>query len=1014
MASHQSKSALPSACLERTSASLSSLPASFYEPTGLASAMPLALIAWDEQARIVDWNRAAEEMFGWKSEEILGHDIYQLLPASRQEWMRGIVRELTETGLPDYSINENVTKDGRTILCEWHNTRLRAPATGEVIIVSMARDITGQQRAARERERLLALASASNARCSLDEILLILRQAVIEAEGFDRAGIFLMKNGFLQGTWGTGIQGELKDEHHWRGCPEEFPYCIRQVALGKEAYVLERGVIPTAPPEGWTGREPRDFLAVGLYAQNELIGVLSADCIISGRPITEEMIQALLSFCEQAAVTISNACLVEERKRLQERSHRLRQIGTAINASRHLDTILLMVRDAVVETAGFDRAGVFLMEGTLLRGAWGTDRDGKARDEHDYRVPLRTWGEYTEALLSGQKKYIIEELDGGKEPYPCAIVALWTGGEMVGLLCMDNFLTRRPVVPETVEPMLEFAESAAGAIRNARLLTDRARHLNQQRRLASLAAAINANTDLNAILRMARDAVVEAGGFDRAAVFLYDAPSNMLEGTWGTDRSGQPVEISTRRFEADQVTPLARVVRGEQDYSLTVNFTEECHLQPNDPMYGTTSHAVVPLRAGDQVIGAICVDNLLRQAPITLEDIQGLLPFAEQTAVAIQNARLFEALQQAQDALIRSEKLRAVGELASGVAHNVNNVLAAVLGYAELIKEAEEASPEVKLYARTIERAALDGAEIVRRVQHFARRETDARKSQFDLSVIVQEAIDLTRPAWLNQAAGRGARIEVVSDLPLGLRAVGVASEIREVLVNLIRNAADAMPGGGTLTVRGFSEGKEAVVSIADTGVGMDTGLSKRIFEPFFTTKQQGMGTGLGLSVAWGIIARHNGRIEVESAPGQGSTFQVRLPLAGEETLLRTEGVTTPHLTGRHLLLVEDEPFVQEGLARCLEARGAKVALAGDAQEALQWLASHAGECDYLITDHGMVGLTGTELLSIVRASYPNIRRILLSGWGSSLPGSTDASAAELILTKPVRQDDLISALLRL
>jgi PAS domain S-box-containing protein len=367
-------------------------------------------------------------------------------------------------------------------------------------------------------------------------------------------------------------------------------------------------------------------------------------------------------------------------------------------------------------------------------------------------------------------------------------------------------------------------------------------------------------------------------------------------------------------------------------------------------------------------------------------------------------------LRQAQEALIHSEKLRAVGELASGVAHNVNNVLQAVLGYAELIPLAEGATEEIKHYARTITYAAEHGAEIVRRMQTFARKENVIASEVFDLTEIAREAMELTRPVWHSQAIGRGTSIEVTTRLLPQLWVLGSASEIREVCVNLVKNAAESMIGGGILRLHSFEENGQAVLEVADTGIGMDEATRQRVFEPFYTTKGVGEGIGLGLAVAWGIVNRHQGRISVQSTPGQGSVFRLYLPLT-DQAVTTSQDPTPMALNGIRLLLVDDDPAVLEGLARALERSGAVVSVASDALQARDWLESHSAHCDIVLSDHGMVGLTGLELLSWVRHYAPHIRRVLFSGWGENLPGNVDASAAERILSKPLDKNTLIAAL---
>jgi PAS domain S-box-containing protein len=994
-----------------------------FAPNGIAAAMSLAMVAWDAEMRIVGWNKAAECLFGWSAQETLGRPAIELLPEDMHGKIPEITRQLHADELPAYDINLHTTRDGRRIVCGWDCIPLKNPDGSLLAAVFLGRDVTRQRQEIRERERILAIAAAANTAHDLDEILLILRNAIIEIEGFDRAGVWLIENGILYGTWGTDEAGQLRDEHDICGTPEEFPIGMEKVARGVHPYYLESETLINYPRLGQVNIEvKRDYAVVGMYTQGELIGLICVDNLLSARRISEADVQVLLPFSEQAAVVIANARLREERERRAERNRRLMEIASAINASLELDKILRLVRDALIEEGGFDRAGIFLVENNKVHGAWGTDMQGRVRDEHHLLDPLEGSSPHIERMQSGRLTHFIGQERLGEPGYgdilvTSAIIALRAGGELVGLLCMDNAISGRPLVEENVASMLEFAEQTAIAVRNARLLEERQRHLDRQRRLASLAAAISASMALNDILRMMRDAVTEVGGFDRAAVYLYDRETHRLQGTWGTERQGQPIDESDFFFyleEADDAPFITPVVHGEQPYALTADYAAMYGLPIGHPMYGVRAHAAVSLRVGSDVVGVVFVDNLIRDTPITEEDIEGLLPFAEQAAVAIQNARLFAELRQVQEALVRSEKMRAVGELASGVAHNVNNVLAAVLGYTELIQDAASVPAEVRRYAQTIERAALDGAAIVRRVQRFAYRKNETGLATFDLATVAGEAIEMTRPAWHNQATGRGVKIEVKTGLQTGLTVRGEASEIREVLVNLIRNAVDAMPDGGALTILCHAEESDGIVAVTDTGIGMDEQTCRRIFEPFFTTKSAGLGIGLGLSVAWGIMDRHKGRIEVQSAPGEGSLFRVCLPLADEIEAPGTLAGATRRLEGIHILLVEDEEIVAEGLAQVLEARGAEVDRARDASGALEWLRDHATQCDIVISDHGMVGMTGMELLASIRERYPGLRRILLSGWGANLPDEADTSAADQVLTKPVGMDALAATIAEL
>jgi CheY-like chemotaxis protein len=338
-------------------------------------------------------------------------------------------------------------------------------------------------------------------------------------------------------------------------------------------------------------------------------------------------------------------------------------------------------------------------------------------------------------------------------------------------------------------------------------------------------------------------------------------------------------------------------------------------------------------------------------------------------------------------------------------------LLTAVLGYAELIRQHPENVENVRRYAGIIENAGMDGAEIVRRVQQFAQQQTSSNFEAIDLLTIVRDAIDLTRPYWRDQADARNARITLSVDLGDGAIVSGVPSELREVVINLVRNAVDALPEGGTITISCRSINGEAVLEVADTGIGMEETTRKRVFEPFFTTKGPAMGLGLGLSVTWGIVIRHSGRITVDSMPGRGAAFRVTLPLSEASLPGNLPETALRGFAGARILLVDDEPMVLDSLSRILEQAGAVVHGASSGEEALERLGSEPALFDLVLSDHGMPGLTGLALLAAVRDRHPDVRRALISGWGASPPSDADLGPAEVVLGKPIARHALVTSL---
>jgi PAS domain S-box-containing protein len=239
-----------------------------------------------------------------------------------------------------------------------------------------------------------------------------------------------------------------------------------------------------------------------------------------------------------------------------------------------------------------------------------------------------------------------------------------------------------------------------------------------------------------------------------------------------------------------------------------------------------------------------------------------------------------EALQRAQVERVQSEKLRALGQITGGIAHNLNNVLAIVLGQVELLK-AQAGEPEVQRRLRILRTAATDGVHVIRRLQGSARWPS-ASLIPCNLTALVQEAVELTRPRWQDVPQRCGVVIDVRTILEAHPPILGHPVEIREVLINLIFNAVDAMPQGGLLTLAQYATPEGVALTVSDTGVGMTDEVRQHVFEPFFTTKK-GRGTGLGLFLVYGIMQRHGGHIEVTSVPDKGTTFTLSFRTARPE-----------------------------------------------------------------------------------------------------------------------------------
>ena len=238
---------------------------------------------------------------------------------------------------------------------------------------------------------------------------------------------------------------------------------------------------------------------------------------------------------------------------------------------------------------------------------------------------------------------------------------------------------------------------------------------------------------------------------------------------------------------------------------------------------------------------------------------------------------------QLREQVLQAEKLRMVGEMAAGIAHNFNNVLTTILTRAQILALQGTDSTALQRGLNLIAQAASDGATIVRRLQQLARGSGTSEVTALDLNAVVQEVVETTQPVWHDHSRREGRPVEVSLELTPLPQIVGRAAELREVLTNLLLNAVEAMPQGGQLTLRSWIEGEEVCVAVSDTGVGMTPEVQRQLFDPFFTTKGV-RGTGLGLSVSQALIKGHHGTLTADSEPGRGTTFIIRLPVASGAT----------------------------------------------------------------------------------------------------------------------------------
>jgi signal transduction histidine kinase/HAMP domain-containing protein len=527
---------------------------------------------------------------------------------------------------------------------------------------------------------------------------------------------------------------------------------------------------------------------------------------------------------------------------------------------------------------------------------------------------------------------------------------------------------------------------------------------------------------------------------------LQDLLSLVLERTMRTvratigsimllDHDRQVLRVVAARGLPEAIVGTAEVAVGEGVAGKVVQLGEPILVEdisadprfakPSDPKYGSGAFMCLPVRVEDRIIGVVNLAKSAAAAPspaFSPTDLQFLNTLMTHIAYAVDNARLLqeaqlstnrlrramEDLRTTQTRVVEGETLRAVGQMASGMAHHVNNLLAVISGRTQLLL-ARITQPEIRRPLEVVQRATFDAAEVVRRVLGFTALQPAAGAVAIDLNEVVREVVELTRPRWRDEAQMRALAIDVSLELGDVPRVAGEASALREVTMNLLFNAIDALKQGGAIRISSWAADNWVYCAVADNGVGMTDDVRRRAFEPFFTTKGP-QGTGLGLSVAHTIVQRYGGELSLRPNDGGGTVVTLRLPQAAPGTL-GAEAIETPAGPPLRVLVIDDEVTVREALADSLTEEGHTVVQAGSGREGLARLADGAA-VDVVVTDLGMPEMTGWDVARAVRSRYPGLPVGLVTGWAVALELSNEERrGVDFVIAKPYTLEGLRAAL---
>lgn len=574
-----------------------------------------------------------------------------------------------------------------------------------------------------------------------------------------------------------------------------------------------------------------------------------------------------------------------------------------------------------------------------------------------------------------------------------------------------------------------------------------ARH-RQMTRLQEVDAAIHSSENMSTVLQRVCDGVSEFLPETLCATLLVgdDGHLALARASRSAERHLAAVEsilgrpLSECRLALTPGTPAAYAVRSREPV-ITHDVARLTAAHVGSPLtqallpditrvLALASAVVLPLAADGECLGLLVVGS---RRTLSRDDTEPVRAFATQAAIALSRVRRAEALRdqqtalrsayeelaRSQEAAIATERMRAVGEMTSGIAHNFNNALTTIMGVTQLVMQRPELPPDIHDKLKRVEGAAEDAAVMVKRLRGFIKAGLDA-VAQADFNDLVDDVVGFTDTVWCHGPLRADAPIDLNFEPGATQSVLVEATAIREVITNLILNAVKAMPDGGRLDLRTWDDGPRVALSVRDTGVGMAPEVRRRCFEPFYTTGGE-EGTGLGLSLAQSVIQRHGGQIHVDSTLGVGTTFTLWLPATesqqsvgasepGDGWTPTAVGDDTAGLRPLHVLLVDDHAGVRQTLGNLLQATGHAVTLANNGDQALAMFDPRRH--DVVITDWAMPGMSGLQLARGLKQASPGTPVLLVTGYDSPLPPEALASAdIDLRLQKPISTADLARAL---
>jgi GAF domain-containing protein/CheY-like chemotaxis protein len=912
----------------------------------------------------------------------------------------------------------------------WQEELATAIAGQLALSLENSRLYTEAQERLRETTALLAVSRALSRPGASEDVMRTVAREIAHAFEADMVGAYFLdaRKESLVPLAGYHVPKHLVETLLRR--PMQLARFPGLLSAWREGRALWSGDVhhdPRFDPEWADALPPHSVLFASTTAHGEPIGGLFLVWWRTGRVFPPAEIRLIEGVAAQVGLALENADLSRQTQLKLAETETLLSVSRALSSTLDLEALVRHCLRSVTRAVDADASGLWMLA-----------EDGESLDPlvgyhippavlaavRSVRLSITRHAFYAEAARTRRPVYSLDAMEDPRVPAVLRQAAPHRSQLFVPIVANERLLGGFAVVwwdrvrefsASDLALMEAIASQASVAVEHARLFEENRRQVEELSVLHALSRAVTGQLDRAALFEAIQQHIAR----------LLDV-RNMVIALRNEYRDEIEVALRVSDGLPDPRVPLRYPSRGadlmsvilETGHALrTDDYAAECARRGVRPVAASADlrHWLgVPLTAGDAVLGVLVLRGAAR--PFSAGDERLLGNIAHLAALALRSAELFEQrtraygeLASAQDQLVRTEKLRALGEMASGVAHDFNNLLASILGRAQLLLRRVQ-DPQQRNWLQVIERSALDGAQTVRRLQEFTRIRRDAPLVAVDLDQVVREALEITQSRWREEAASRGIVVDVRMSLAAPGPVAGDPSELREAMTNLILNAVDAMPHGGTLTLTTERGGDRIQMTVADTGVGMSQAVREKIFDPFFTTKGP-QGTGLGLSMTYGILARHGARIAVESEEGRGSTFRLSFPWSEPPRVspAATAGTAAPS-TSLRCLVVDDEEVVATVLGDMLESGGHTAVVLLDGADAIARF--QAERFDAVFTDLAMPRVTGWQVARAVKDVAPEVPVFLVTGFGVELSAEERRGrGVDAVLAKPVQIAHVLEAL---